>query len=649
MIMPITFKLHSGGNGMGQSLPDHGPDTRRSPSPEPTSSIDMKISQVAEKYHNPDPLLRLIGPANEATISIEGQEFKALMDSGAQLLTISESLVMALKLPVHKLNTLIEAEVSGGGIIPYVGYVEARLKIPGIKAMNKDSLFMVSNDSPYTERVPIQLGTLHIREAISCATDIEINKLATAWKTDNFPPLEKNLKVTKPEFDLNQIKGHVKLTKSVTIAPFQTIHASGLAECNQHFKRVNVLVEPDPNKCYESVIPIHEYTVIKPGSCRVSVGLGNNSCHKIMIAAKSIVAKITAANVVPHSLAPNVEIEDGQHQDQDQENQNRCSTHEAPKLTPEKEKLLFDKIDLSGADSWDPKLVEEAKQLFREYAHIFALESLDMGHTSMVKHEIRLDNYTPFKERYRRIPPHLFDEVKNHLKEMIEVGTIRKSNSPWASAVVLVRKRDGSLRFCIDLRKLNARTIKDAYSLPHIDETLDCLGGAMIFTSLDLKSGYWQVEMEEGSKPLTAFTAGPLGFYECEQMPFGLTNAPATFQRLMKNCLGDLHLNLCIIYLDDIIVFSNNPEDHLHRLRGVFDKLEKADLKLKPKKCEFFKTKITYLCHIVSAKGIETDPKKIKAVKDWTVPKTVTDVRSFLGFTNHYRRFIKGYANVADH
>ena len=254
-----------------------------------------------------------------------------------------------------------------------------------------------------------------------------------------------------------------------------------------------------------------------------------HSCHKTTIAAKSIVAKITAANVVPHSLAPNVEIEDDQHQIQDQENKNHCSTQEIPKLTPEKEKLLFEKIDLSGADGWDPKLVEEAKQLFRKYAHIFALESLDMGHMSMVKHEIKLDNYTPFKERYHRIPPNLFDEVKNHLKEMIEVGAIRKSNSPWASAVVLVRKKDGSLRFCIDLRKLNACTIKDAYSLPRIDEPLDCLGGVMIFTSLDLKSGYWQVEMEEGSKPLTTFTVGPLGFYECEQMPFGLTNGQPPF------------------------------------------------------------------------------------------------------------------------
>ena len=146
---------------------------------------------------------------------------------------------------------------------------------------------------------------------------------------------------------------------------------------------------------------------------------------------------------------------------------------------------------------------------------------------------------------------------------MLQIGAIRCSNSPWVSAVVLVRKKDGSLWFCIDLRRLNARMIKDAYSLPCINETLDCLGGAIIFTSLDLKSGYWQVEMDEGSKAPTAFTVGPLGFYECERMAFGLTNAPATFQCLMESCLGELHLNWCIIYLDDIIVFSKTPEEHL--------------------------------------------------------------------------------------
>ena len=342
-----------------------------------------------------------------------------------------------------------------------------------------------------------------------------------------------------------------------------------------------------------------------------------------------------AANVIPHSLAPNLNQEQLKEnpEQKDSETNNRVKI---PPLTPEKEKLLFSNIDLSGTNNWDPKHIKQTRELFKDYAHIFALESLNMGHTPVVKHKIKLDNYTPFKERYCRIPLNLFDEVRNHLKEMLEVGAIWRSSSPLASAVVLIRKKDGSLQFCFDLRCLNARTIKDAYSLPCIEETLDCLGEATIFTSLDLKSEYWQVEVDEDSKPLTAFTVGPLGFYECERMPFGLTNAPATFQRLMESCLGELHLNWCIIYLDDIIVFSTTPAGHLKRLRGVFERLAKAGLKLKPSKCEFFKTKIAYLGHIVLAKGIEMDPKKIEAVQDWMCPKTVTDVRNFLGFTKHY-------------
>ena len=175
---------------------------------------------------------------------------------------------------------------------------------------------------------------------------------------------------------------------------------------------------------------------------------------------------------------------------------------------------------------------------------------------------------------------------------MEEIGAIRRSSSPWVNPVVLIRKKDGSLRFCIDLRKLNARTVKDAYSLPRIEESLDCFNGACIFSSLDLKSGYWQVELDDDSIPMTAFTVGPLGFYKYVRMPFGLMNAPATFQSLMKSCLGELHLNWCIIYLDDIIIHSRTPEEHIERLRGVFERLRTSGLKLKPSKCTFFKDQI---------------------------------------------------------
>ena len=431
------------------------------------------------------------------------------------------------------------------------------------------------------------------------------------------------------EFNLDNVRGYVKLTKSITTGPFQTMHTSGLTACSWHFKRVNVVVEPDPHREYDAVTLIHGYTILKPGSSRVSIGIHNISCRLVTIPAKTNFAIIAAANVVHHPHAPKVGSDEQVYQGCNNNLQNNTKEEfggaqnikvekvlEPPVLTPERENLLFSKIDLEGIWDWSEELKVKTKDLFREYAHIFALESLEMGHMSLVKHKIKLDNYTPFEERYQQIPPTLFDEVKKHLKEMIQVGAIRHSERLWASAVVLVRKKDGSLCFCIDLRRLNAHTVKDTYSLPHIDETLDCLSGAIIFTSLDLKSGYWQVEMDKESKPLTAFTVGPLGFYECKRMPFRLTNAPTTFQCLMESCLGELHLNWCIIYLDDIIVFSKTPEEHLERLQGIFDKLATAGLKLKPSKCGFFKSKITYLGHIVSAAGIETDPKKIEAVKN---------------------------------
>ena len=170
---------------------------------------------------------------------------------------------------------------------------------------------------------------------------------------------------------------------------------------------------------------------------------------------------------------------------------------------------------------------------------------------------------------------------------------------------------------------------------------------ATIFTSLDLQLGYWQVELTEASRPLTAFPVGALWFYECVWMPFGLTNVLATFQHLMESCLGEMHLKWCIIYLDNINVFSKMPEKHIERLRGVFEKLSAAGSRLKPSKCEVFKSQIAYLGHIVSKDWIETDPKKITTIEEWPVLRTVTEVQSFLGFMNYYCKFIPKYAHIA--
>ena len=229
---------------------------------------------------------------------------------------------------------------------------------------------------------------------------------------------------------------------------------------------------------------------------------------------------------------------------------------------------------------------------------------------------------------------------------MLEAGAIRPSQSPYSSNVVLVRKKDGSLRFCIDYRKLNSRTVKDAYTLSRIDDTIDTLIGAKYLSKLDLRSGYWQVEVKEEDKEKTAFTVGNLGFYECNRMAFGLTNAPATFQRLMERCLGDLNLKECWIFLDDILIFSETFEDHLSRLEALFSRHQQHGLKLKPSKCEIFKTSVRYLGHVVSQDGVETDPEKLQALRTWPVPDNIKALRSFLGFTGYYRRYIKDYAKI---
>jgi hypothetical protein len=224
-------------------------------------------------------------------------------------------------------------------------------------------------------------------------------------------------------------------------------------------------------------------------------------------------------------------------------------------------------------------------------------------------------------------------------------GALEPSTSPWASGVVLVKKKDGSTRFCVDYRNLNKVTIKDAYPLPRIDDSLKQMSGATWLCVLDLCSGYWQVECHPKDRPKTAF-ATRRGLYQFQVMPFGLCNAPATFERLMETVLAGLQWDICLIYLDDVIIYGKNVDEMIRNLSLVFDRLSSAGLKLKPRKCRLFAREVEYLGHVVSENGISTDPKKIEAVKTWPEPTTVTELRSFIGFCSYYRRLIEGFASL---
>ena len=282
-------------------------------------------------------------------------------------------------------------------------------------------------------------------------------------------------------------------------------------------------------------------------------------------------------------------------------------------MEAERQDLLLDKLDLSGLEAWPAEEAEKACGLLCEYHDIFSLEKHDMGHTNATKHKIVLKDpdTPPFKERFWWIPPPQLDEVREHLKLMLDAGVVRPSNSPWCNTVVLVWKKDGSLRFCIDFRRLNALTVKDSHPLPRICETLESLAGAAHYSTFDLNFGFWQVPMDDESKQYTAFTLRSMGLYECKSMPFGLCNAPPTFQRLMQNCLGELNLTYCLIYLDDVIVFSETPEEHLLRMCVVFNHLREHGLKLKPSKCDVFKSEINYLSHHMSKEGVRPSKKNL--------------------------------------
>ena len=229
---------------------------------------------------------------------------------------------------------------------------------------------------------------------------------------------------------------------------------------------------------------------------------------------------------------------------------------------------------------------------------------------------------------------------------MLANNIIKPSTSPWYSNVVLVKKKNGSQRFCIDFRKLNSITKKENYPLPRIDETIDSLGNAYFFTTLDLASGYWQIAMAPEDTDKTAFTTF-CGHFEFNRMPFGLTNAAPGCQQLMEFLLAGLQWHICLCYLDDIIIYSRSFSEHLQHLRLVFDRLRNADLKLRLEKCSFCLQEVTYLGHIISKDGIKPNPEKIKVVKEYPVPTSVKEVRQFLGLCSYYRKFIRNFSGIA--
>lgn len=540
---------------------------------------------------------------------LRGVDVKFLVDTGSTDTLISSSTYYSIPVnnrPVLKegvrvqqangasLETLGSAwvDVQIGPVCESVLVVVAHIDTPGILGMN----FLLATEGT----VDLANRQLCLRgERIPCTIEGERSFCARVVVKENIriPP------------------GHEAIVQGEPMGSHdKEFIGPGLIEPNVNFKK-EMLVAPSLVDTDKSAWPVRVFNagvntrVIKKG-----VVLG-----KVMPIEEVEVSLLAAASVAPSS-----------------------TTTPYSTRVPEHLQDLFQRSTV-GLTETERELIAA---LLVEFQDVFSKSDRDLGRTDQEPHDIDTKDRTPIRERFRRVPFMQQQEIDSQVKKMLEQGVISPSDSPWASPVVLVQKKDGSKRFCVDYRKLNEATVKDAYPLPRIDESLEALGGAQWFSTLDLASGYWQVGLTERAKKKSAFVVRG-GLYEFNVMPFGLCNAPATFQRLMERVLSGLQWEMLMLYLDDVIVYAGTVQEEVDRLRVVFQRLREANLKLKPSKCFLFQRSVKYLGHVVSNQGVHTDPDKIKAIEEWPVPVNREEVRSFVGLASYYRKFVKGFAEIA--
>lgn len=306
------------------------------------------------------------------------------------------------------------------------------------------------------------------------------------------------------------------------------------------------------------------------------------------------------------------------------------------------------KLYTCSCSELSPEQQAQLARLLIDYQDSFSKSDSDIGRTAMEVHRIPTGDAKPIRLPPRRAPMHLQADIQRQIKEMKEQGTVEDCSSAWAAPLVIVKKKDGSNRICVDYRALNQATIKDGHPLPRLDDCLDALRGAKIYTTLDMTSGYHQVEVAPEDRDKTAFVDGRGHHLRYVTMPFGLCNAPATFQRLMEKVLEGMVWDTVVVYLDDVVIFSQTIEDHMTHLKQVLDRFRQHNLKLKPRKCDLCRTQIKYLGHTVSSKGIATDPSLVERVQNWPQPTTVRKVRGFIGLANYYKAYIPDYGNLQE-
>lgn len=563
--------------------------------------------------------VELTGRCPTVNIDVNGRQLRAIIDTGSEVTTVTERWVQEnlQHADLHPL-THLTLRAANGLEIPYSGVVMADLKLLGQTCQNVPVLVVRDTGDPSTRKrkddIPALVGMNVLGKLNSFLDRLGI-----------VPPV---LQPAVREIRLEQTSARgVARVAGRSLIPARsltTVRITGVQQPLRHLL-ASPLAQPLPRGLL--LIP----TLVQGDTTQRCVRVANLSEEDCILPPRTPVAVLHAVESIESDEGVQITA--------------TCSEMTVTREQSTAERTPPDTVPCPAFDGTDRQRAR-LQALLDKYAHSFAQDDNDLGYTDAVQHRIPTVDDVPVAQPYRSIPPNQLQEVKEHIKGLLAQKAITESYSPYAAPVVLVRKKDGSLRLCIDYRRLNAKTVGDAYPLPRIQESFDALVGAQYFSTLDLASGYHQIAMDPRDQHKTAFST-PFGLYEYTRMPMGLVSAPATFQRLMQATVADFAFQFLLVYLDDLLVYSTTFDQHLEHLERLLQRVTETGLKLKLSKCQFLRRQVTYLGHTISADGVSCEAGKIDAVQSWPTPKTTTEVRSFLGFASYYRRFISGFAKLA--
>ena len=580
-----------------------------------------------------------------------GYAVTVLLDTGANVSLIDRTWKNKY-LPgqdIRPLSELMDNELNVSAVtgdeVPYDGWVEVVVNLQG------------NNDPDLSIRVPFLVSCLKLDRPL-----VGFNVIQELIKSNESRPklmsILSNLLSGAMEIDdasagaiVNFIRtqnspeeSHAAVKvgfKEVTICAGHVVHIKCRVPDNINPSEPLVLFEPNLDSAQLETLSIGAglMEIHQSDRCFIKVPVSNHSKHDVTLPSLTVLGSIEPIDKIIET--------DSLHSDPKSIHVNTVDSSPLPSSNqvPPTADLWHPPVDVSHLTV---EQQEEVKQMLMEESGAFARNDGDIGDIPSLHMTISLKDDIPVQKTYASIPKPLYQEIKQYIQELLAKGWIVKSKSPFAAPVVCVRKRDGSLRLCIDYRQLNQKTVPDRHPLPRIQDLLDTLGGHSWFTILDQGKAYHQGYIAEGSRHMTAFIS-PWGLHEWVRIPFGLSNAPAAFQRSMEEMLVTLRDDCCIPYLDDILCYSKSFTEHVDAVRRVLRALQRHGVKLRPTKCELFKPEVRYVGRLVSADGVRIDPKDIEAVLSLREkrPTTVGDLRKLLGFLSYYRMYLQDFSRIA--